>query len=134
MNKGKLIHFLLVVALCYGQLIANIHAIGHLDTPVVNGSDLVAAGHDARTVHHNLSNSASAADGSHWHATTTSEHDAEIECAIYHTYFSQGSALCGPADHSLLVLTYAAEPIAFFVHPLSLAVQNPPIRAPPTLS
>ena len=134
MNKGNIIHVLLVAILCYGQLVANIHAIGHLDTPVADESGQLAHHDDAKTAHHNHSSSASLADGPHGHASATSEHDAEIECAIYHTYLSQGSATCGHGDHALLILTYASESVDTFTNPFSLAVRSQSIRAPPTTS
>lgn len=133
-NKGNIIHVLLVAILCYGQLVANIHAIGHLDTPVAHESGELAHHDDAKTAHHNHSSSASLADGPHRHASATSEHDAEIECAIYHTYLSQGSAFCDPGDHALLILTYASKSGDTFEHPFSLAVQSQSIRAPPITS
>ncbi len=36
-NSRKLIHALLIVALCYGQLVANVHLVGHLHAPDCEG-------------------------------------------------------------------------------------------------
>ena len=36
-NSRKLIHALLIVALCYGQLVANVHLVGHLHAPDCKG-------------------------------------------------------------------------------------------------
>lgn len=134
MKKEKLIHVLLVALLCYGQLVASIHAVGHFDTHVGEAPDRFTLHDHARTFYHAVSDKAHIADSAHRHSFAKGDSDAEVDCAIYHTYLNQGSVLCDPRHHVMVVLQHLADSTDAFSYPVSFAVQNKPIRGPPIIS
>ena len=99
-NSRKLIHALLIVALCYGQLVANVHLVGHLHDNHCKGiSHSVAencsfarqTGEHLNHAHHSHQNTGfqSFQYAAHDHAEhrgnqADGKTNADSDCAIYH--------------------------------------------------
>jgi len=93
----KLIHALLILALCYGQLVASVHQVGHLHVSECEGNSRSAT--DGCSIAHHTGAGLDHTEHSHpnnayLHAThlgtshqfdqTNGQSKAENNCAIYH--------------------------------------------------
>lgn len=134
MNKAKLIHVLLIALLCFGQLAANIHAVGHLNTSDGEQPVRFTFIEGASISHYAAFHAAFSDDDAHRHDVASDEQYGEIDCTLYHIYLSQGSALSGSGQSVVAFLPHCADSRDVVVNLASIAIRRPQIRAPPFFS
>ena len=98
------IHALLVAVLCYGQLVANIHAISHFDVHTHEGAEQLHRVSHNDSSHNALTRAAFTADHHAHHAPASGDTESNPDCAIYHTYLNQLTILCAPGHHDVALL------------------------------
>lgn len=128
-NHRKLIHALLVLTLCYGQLAASMHVVGHLHpqeckAPVNFASANDLAGCIDDSVHMHLT------DGHHHNHTSDNNNEENNNCAIYHAVLNLDGTVCAEVvttsvQDSVNSALFNASQIA------GVAPTNKNIRAPP---
>ena len=110
-KSRKYIHALLIVALCYGQLVANVHLVGHLHADDCEGSNRTTSidcgidhhsgeGHDhSGHSHQNIAHNHNAVrhiantDPNHQLDQKTGEKNTDSSCAIYHALLNLDGAV-----------------------------------------
>ena len=131
MKRTKFIHILLIAVLCYTQLVASFHVVGHLEVPDVHASD-----HFSFQNHNDLTQATASSLTPHQHADTHAhdDHSTEKDCALYHAVASLNgvfidvqptSDLSAP---STVTANYAAP------HLTGATLEHQRIRAPPRYS
>ena len=91
-NVRKFIHSLLVVALCYGQLVASVHLVGHLQAEDCTGIISSAPETCVTGSHHDHAGHSHQADAHHVHrlagfndtGSDREKSNTDADCAIYH--------------------------------------------------
>lgn len=137
MNHRKLIHALLVLALCYGQLAASVHVVGHLQpqqckAPVNFASAIEIAvelaGCTDEMVHQHL-----LTDGHHHNHASDKHNEEDNNCAIYHAVLNLDGTAC--AAVAVLSVQHFVEPTPFTSSQFAgVAPTSQNIRAPPLSS
>ncbi len=147
MNKSPLINLLLIVSLCFGQLVTSVHMAGHFhDNTDISFAALAVNSVEFHThaTHQHLSKHGIVDEQSLAHQATIhhllvehasqpnhSDKQASTDCAIYHAYLSQ--SVCPPSYTSGYALFVRGIPStqASSAHVAILAPHNRPIRGPP---
>ena len=92
-NKERLLHFVLVVALFFSQLAAHTHVIGHLDVSTHVESHLAEHSHHHSACEHHKQHSFITDENvtQTCQSNTAHAHESEndVDCAIYHAYSGQ---------------------------------------------
>lgn len=130
-NSRKFIHALLVLALCYGQLVASVHVVGHM-----HSHDCELASHsfsdDCGASHHQVAGNTDLAHHHDGEATDTGNH-SENDCAIYHALLSL-SGVFDLARNSVPVPLPQRTSKSAAVSSIATAVlKQQQIRAPPAI-
>ncbi len=126
----KLIHLLLVIALFYGQLVANVHVVGHVH------ADDCELQRFSQTADCDISQQIGAylADAAQHHkGEPLNDHSAENDCSIYHALSGLNGlfSVSQKEPGSLTRHTVINQSAGFY---LPATVRNAqPIRAPPAI-
>jgi len=142
-NSRKLIHALLIVALCYGQLVANVHLVGHLHDNHCEGFSHPATGtcsiaqqtgEHLGHAHHSHQNK-----GFQYVAHNHAEHpvnqtnekaNAHSDCAIYHALLNLDGAVAAKVSKTSSPRSAESTSyVAIHIFHATLGAQH--IRAPP---
>lgn len=120
--------------LCYGQIVASVHVVGHFqgDECNVNASSLTESCHAAE---HESSELLFAAVG-HDHHTDHDNHDnhTAMDCAIYHALLSLNGVVYAVPGDLEFPQRIVASPERSAPDVVSAALENQQIRAPPAIS
>lgn len=142
LNVKKYSHLLLVAVLCYSQMAASIHLVGHLHDYTLPDGAVSAPHHSAHSSHsdhagHNHGQILvvhSFASGKPPVATDQPESLTDANCALYHA-LSSLNGLFFPAGATADAPVTVSEKESCHLNPASVfALENQPIRAPPTFS
>ena len=142
-KSGKLIHALLIVALCYGQLIASVHLVGHLHDNHCDGlshsvtdtcSIAQQTGEHLGHAHHSHQNTgfqyATHNHAAHQVNQTDEKTNAYSDCAIYHALLNlDGAVPTKLTNSSSPGIAESTSYVAIHIVHETLGAQR--IRAPP---
>ncbi len=137
MKRSTVIHYLLAVALCFGQVVANAHLISHIGTP--------ADAHVHNSTHNRLNEYKANHLGAHNHSThehtphhkgslsldQTASDEANSDCAAYHAY--AGLAAITPAEFHAVAIGPRLSLVINYHHSnvFTDLTDTQPIRGPP---
>lgn len=134
----KFINILLVVVLCYGQLVVSMHAVGHLHPQEIESA--FSDCHGETLNHHHSSNCVGHSDslthgfsGDH-DRPGDADRDAETDCAIYHALLNLCGAMYAVQTDVISSLHQVAISRFSSTHPSGLQPGLQRIRAPPMFS
>ena len=161
MNGVKLIQILLVALLCYGQIVSQVHVIGHFQSHESRSHADQSAHHSAhsdcikgfssyaaceytrevartelaRNAGLTLAAAQHAGIAPHSHPEQTDHPEqSETDCTIFHAFLNLSGVFCLPLHQLVGHLHHSAEP-AFSPSTIKdNALDNQRIRAPPALS
>jgi len=150
MKQRKSVHILLATLLCFAQLVASAHVVGHFQLHNSPSHSVVAAGHThvhaAKSDHHHddspirsfiFTGNVTGKDALPKDALVRVDHSpdaAENDCAIYHVFLSLGGVLSNSmGDRTTTVI---CEGVASFdnTYRPHFLLSHTRIRAPPTIS
>ncbi len=132
-NSKKFIHVLLIVVLCYGQLVATIHVVSHIHAheseltgnSVLDDSSAASPGVADTILAANLHDSSSRVDDNN---------ETEKDCAIYHALLSLSGVFCVVPYELDIPLQLSVKSTYTSNHIARAILDHQHIRAPPTTS
>ena len=132
-DSNRLKHILLIALFCYGQIIASVHIVGHLDATDCHG-DLSAVSAECHLAMHELSGSF---PGTHSHDSSSHTQDndhSDFDCLIYHVLLSLNGL--ESAGEGVVVLTSALIADELYTDKFIAGTtrEHLRIRAPPVIS
>lgn len=135
MERRKYIYVLLIAALCYGQILASVHFVGHFHSHEHEASiESGWADHLNSRQQRELFALALAATHSEEHGPAQEFNLNEADCAAYHAYLGQGGVLC---DYTVELGSQLHLSIAIPHVSVDVRIDAPDdgrIRGPPVLS
>ena len=139
-NHQKIIHVLLVALVCYGQVVAQVHMVSHLQShqgecssQFVDGCN--TAKHSVVEMLHAASQMGDHAHASaHLHADAAANNSVENNCSIYHALLNLSDALCPTFSSGALADQSSLQSISSVSHTSTGAQNDARIRAPPVYS
>ena len=142
-NRTAIKHILLIAMLCYGQIVASVHVVGHFQLDDCHGVAssisqscyaidhhgegflFTATVHDHHSGHdHRSGDDHHSGDGDH----------AALDCAIYHALQSLNGVMFAAQSDLAILLLPVAVPVRTVSYQPTAGFNHRRIRAPPAIS